>query len=276
MYRSLNSTGNECLTYTNGRLIRAVTRGDGIQGDDGNGRSIHFNLERLWVEEIRGEVFLTRNQFEILNKLRKEEGDQPFANPRNAAAGSLKMQDPAAVDKRGLDCYFYDILGDNLPYNTHYENLQAAKEWGLHIPEYMVRCKTIEDVWGYIAEWETQRTLLPFDIDGVVVKVNSYEQRQALGFTAKSPRWAIAYKYQAQQAATILQTVDFQVGRTGIITPVANLKPVLLAGTVVKRASLHNADIISKLDLGLAIPFLRKRRRDYPKNNRRGSFAPPR
>ncbi|MGB4204229.1 MAG: NAD-dependent DNA ligase LigA [Bacteroidales bacterium] len=247
------------LTYINGRLVRAVTRGDGIQGDDVTAnaktiRSIPLQLRGNNYPsefEIRGEVFLTRHQFEILNSLREEEGDQPFANPRNAAAGSLKMQDPAAVDKRGLDCYFYDILGDNLSYNTHYENLQAAKEWGLHIPEYMVRCKTIEDVWSYIADWETQRTLLPFDIDGVVVKVNSYEQRQALGFTAKSPRWAIAYKYQAQQAATILQTVDFQVGRTGIITPVANLKPVLLAGTVVKRASLHNADIISKLDVRL-------------------------
>jgi DNA ligase (NAD+) len=245
------------LTYENGRLIRAVTRGDGMQGDDvtANVRTIHSIPLKLrgsdYPEEfeIRGEIFMTRRQFEYLNKLREEAGEMPFANPRNAASGSLKMQDPAEVAKRGLDCYLYYLLGDHLPFETHYENLQKAKEWGLHIPEYLVRCRSINDVWEFIKEWEATRVQLPFDIDGVVVKVNAYNQQQHLGFTAKSPRWAIAYKYQAQQATTRLLSVDFQVGRTGAVTPVANLEPVLLAGTVVKRASLHNADIIAALDV---------------------------
>lgn len=245
------------LTYINGQLQRAVTRGDGVRGDDvtANVKTIRSVPLRLRGNdfpaafEIRGEIFLTRKQFELLNTQREDTGDAPFANPRNAASGSLKMQDPSEVARRGLDCYFYDIQGDDLPFETHYENLQQAKTWGLHIPDYMVRCQTIDDVWEFINEWENTRSQLPFDIDGVVVKVNAYAQREQLGFTAKSPRWAIAYKYQAQQAGTLLLSVDFQVGRTGAITPVANLQPVLLAGTVVKRASLHNADIISKLDV---------------------------
>lgn len=245
------------LTYINGQLERAVTRGDGVRGDDVTAnvktiRSIPLRLRGNGYPpefEIRGEIFMTRRQFDLLNAQREEAGDAPFANPRNAAAGSLKMQDPAEVARRGLDCYLYDIQGNDLPFKTHYENLQEAKSWGLHIPEYMVRCQSIDDVWEYINEWEDARSQLPFDIDGVVVKVNAYAQRELLGFTAKSPRWAIAYKYQAQQAATALLSVDFQVGRTGTITPVANLQPVLLAGTVVKRASLHNADIIAKLDI---------------------------
>ncbi len=245
------------ITYINGQLEKAVTRGDGIKGDDVTSnvktiRSIPLRLRGTDFPayfEARGEIFMTLKRFELLNKLREETGDPPFANPRNAAAGSLKLQDPAAVARRGLDCYLYDLNGDTLPHETHYENLQEAKAWGLHIPEYMVRCQNIEDVWNFISEWETGRTHLPFDIDGVVVKINAYQQRIQLGFTAKSPRWAIAYKYQAQQASTLLLSIDFQVGRTGTITPVANLKPVLLAGTVVKRASLHNADIISKLDV---------------------------
>jgi DNA ligase (NAD+) len=247
------------LTYKNGWLEKAVTRGDGVQGDDVTAnaktiRSIPIQLRGNDFPsnfEIRGEIFMTRKRFEQINKRREETGDLPFANPRNAAAGSLKMQDPTQVAKRGLDCYLYYLLGENLPFETHYKNLQKAKEWGLHIPEYVVRCQSINEVWEFIREWETERAQLPFDIDGVVVKINSIAQQQQLGFTAKSPRWAIAYKYQAQEAATRLLSVDFQVGRTGAVTPVANLEPVLLAGTVVKRASLHNADIIAKLDVRL-------------------------
>jgi DNA ligase (NAD+) len=247
------------LTYKNGWLEKAVTRGDGVQGDDvtANAKTIRSIPMQLRGNdfpadfEIRGEIFMTRKQFVHLNKLREEAGDLPFANPRNAAAGSLKMQDPTQVAKRGLDCFLYYLLGENLPFETHYKNLQKAKEWGLHIPEFVVRCHNIDEVWEFIREWETERAQLPFDIDGVVVKVNSIAQQQQLGFTAKSPRWAIAYKYQAQEAATRLLSVDFQVGRTGTVTPVANLEPVLLAGTVVKRASLHNADIIAKLDVRL-------------------------
>lgn len=245
------------LTYKNGWLEKAVTRGDGMQGDDvtANAKTIRSIPMQLRGDdfpddfEIRGEIFMTRKQFEHINKLREENGDLPFANPRNAASGSLKMQNPSEVAKRGLDCYLYYLLGENLPFETHYENLQKAKEWGLHIADYLVRCHNIDEVWDFIKDWETERAQLPFDIDGVVVKVNSIAQQQQLGFTAKSPRWAIAYKYQAQEATTRLFSVDFQVGRTGTVTPVANLEPVLLAGTVVKRASLHNADIIAKLDV---------------------------
>lgn len=247
------------LTYKNGWLEKAVTRGDGVQGDDvaANAKTIRSIPVQLRGNdfpddfEIRGEIFMTRKQFEQINKRRAEAGDLPFANPRNAASGSLKMQNPSEVAKRGLDCYLYYLLGESLPFETHYKNLQKAKEWGLHIAEYLVRCQNIDEVWDFIKEWETARTQLPFDIDGVVVKVNSIAQQQQLGVTAKSPRWAIAYKYQAQEAATRLRSVDFQVGRTGTVTPVANLEPVLLAGTVVKRASLHNADIIAKLDVRL-------------------------
>lgn len=247
------------LTYKKGWLEKAVTRGDGLQGDDVTTnaktiRSIPLQLRGNDFPaefEIRGEIFMTRKRFEQINKSREESGDLPFANPRNAAAGSLKMQNPKEVAKRGLDCYLYYLLSENLPFETHYKNLQKAKEWGLHIPEFVVRCQTINEVWEFIIEWESARAQLPFDIDGVVVKVNSIAQQQELGFTAKSPRWAIAYKYQAQEAATRLLSVDFQVGRTGTVTPVANLDPVLLAGTVVKRASLHNADIMAKLDVRL-------------------------
>jgi DNA ligase (NAD+) len=247
------------LTYKNGWLEKAVTRGDGVQGDDvtANAKTIRSIPVQLRGKdfpddfEIRGEIFMTRKQFEQINKRRLESGELPFANPRNAASGSLKMQNPSEVAKRGLDCYLYYLLGESLPFETHYKNLLKAREWGLHIAEYLVRCHNIDEVWEFIKEWETARTQLPFDIDGVVVKVNSIAQQQQLGVTAKSPRWAIAYKYQAQEAATRLLSVDFQVGRTGTVTPVANLEPVLLAGTVVKRASLHNADIIAKLDVRL-------------------------
>lgn len=247
------------LTYINGRLARAVTRGDGVQGDDVTNnvrtiRSIPLALRGNDYPdefEIRGEIFMTRKQFLYLNRQREQKGEQPFANPRNAAAGSLKLQDPALVAKRRLDCYLYYLLGSKLPSDSHYDNLQKAKKWGLPVPDYIVRCQSIDDVWEFIKEWDVNRHELPFEIDGVVVKVNSFHHQQTLGFTAKSPRWAIAYKYQSQEAATRLRSVDFQVGRTGTVTPVANLEPVLLAGTVVKRASLHNADIIAKLDVRL-------------------------
>lgn len=245
------------LTYVNGKLKQAVTRGDGEKGDDVTAnvktiKSIPLKLRGSNYPnefEIRGEIFMPRNVFEEINKEREEIGDAPLANPRNAAAGTLKMQDSSIVAKRKLDCYLYFVLGENLPYQSHYENLIAAKEWGFKVPESIRKVKNINEVFHFIKEWEQKRFNLPFDTDGVVVKVNSYEQQRVLGFTAKSPRWAIAYKYKAAQASTILESISYQVGRTGAITPVANLKPVFLAGTTVKRASLHNADIIEKLDV---------------------------
>lgn len=245
------------LTYVNGKLKQAVTRGDGEKGDDVTAnvktiKSIPLKLRGSNYPnefEIRGEIFMPRNVFDEINKEREEIGDAPLANPRNAAAGTLKMQDSSIVAKRKLDCYLYFVLGENLPYQSHYENLIAAKEWGFKVPESIRKVKNINEVFHFIKEWEQKRFNLPFDTDGVVVKVNSYEQQRVLGFTAKSPRWAIAYKYKAAQASTILESISYQVGRTGAITPVANLKPVFLAGTTVKRASLHNADIIEKLDV---------------------------
>ncbi|MDP2424240.1 MAG: NAD-dependent DNA ligase LigA [Bacteroidales bacterium] len=245
------------LTYRNGLLEQAATRGDGTQGDDVTVniktiRSIPLKVrEKEYPKEfeIRGEVYLTHAQFDKINAQRIEEGEDPFANPRNAAAGSLKLLDPAEVVHRGLTCYLYNLLSETPPHNNHYDNMMAAKTWGLRVPEYMARCKTLDDVLDFINNWDTDRKHLPFDIDGVVIKVNSIEHQQQLGFTAKSPRWAIAYKFAAEQALTKLLSIDYQVGRTGAITPVANLQPVLLSGTMVKRASLHNADIISQLDV---------------------------
>jgi DNA ligase (NAD+) len=245
------------LTYVNGKLKQAVTRGDGEKGDDVTAnvktiKSIPLKLRgNNYPEEfeIRGEIFMPRNVFDEINKEREEIGDAPLANPRNAAAGTLKMQDSGIVAKRKLDCYLYFVLGENLPFQNHYDNLNAAKEWGFKVPESVSKVSSIEGVFQFIKAWEQKRFSLPFDTDGVVLKVNSYEQQRILGFTAKSPRWAIAYKYKAAEATTILESISYQVGRTGAITPVANLKPVLLAGTTVKRASLHNADIIEKLDV---------------------------
>ncbi len=245
------------LTYLQGKLVQAVTRGDGVQGDDvtANVKTIGSiplslrgdNYPRDF--EIRGEIIMTRSGFEKFNKQRLEKGEQPFANPRNAAAGSLKLQDPKEVAKRPLDCFLYYLLGEELPYNSHYENMMAARNWGFKIPSYIVKARTLEEVYEFIDYWDEARKDLDFDIDGIVIKVNDYEQQQRLGFTAKSPRWAIAYKFKAEQAVTELLSISYQVGRTGAITPVANLEPVRLAGTVVKRASLHNADIIAELDL---------------------------
>ena len=245
------------LTYEGGKLVQAVTRGDGENGDNVINnvktiRSIPLRLSGSNHPErfvIRGEVFLPRSGFNRMNKEREETGDVPFANPRNAASGTLKIQNSSVVAKRPLDCFLYSLLGEDLPYMTHYENLQIAREWGFKIPEYIKKCHTLDEVYEFIDYWETERGNLPFDIDGAVIKVNSYEQQRILGYTAKSPRWAMAYKYKAEQALTRLVSIDYQVGRTGAITPVANLEPVKLAGTVVKRASLHNADQIEMLDI---------------------------
>ena len=247
------------LHYEHGRLIRAVTRGDGEKGDDVTAnvktiRSIPLVLkEGNYPDgfEIRGEIFLPHKGFEKMNVERAEAGEPPFANPRNAAAGTLKIKNSSLVAKRPLDCYMYYLPGDNPGLATHYESLMAAREWGLKVPPHIKKCIRLQDVFDFIAFWDDSRTTLPFDIDGIVIKVNAYRQQQILGFTAKSPRWAIAYKYKAREAVTILLSIDYQVGRTGAITPVANLEPVLLAGTTVKRASLHNADQMALLDVRL-------------------------
>lgn len=245
------------LWYEKGRLVRAVTRGDGTKGDDvtANVKTIRSVPLRLrgndYPEEveIRGEVLLPWAEFDRLNKEREEQEEPLFANPRNAASGTLKQQNPAIVAARKLDAYLYYVLGEHLPADTHYGNLEAARRWGLKIPDVMKICHNLQDIFDYIHYWDTERKNLPVATDGIVLKVNSLRQQKNLGFTAKSPRWAIAYKFQAERAETRLNSVSFQVGRTGAITPVANLEPVLLAGTIVKRASLHNADIIEGLDL---------------------------
>ena len=245
------------LTYQNGILIQAVTRGDGVQGDDvtENVKTVHNIPLQLKGDgypvsfEIRGEIFMPHTSFNRLNKMRLEESEEPFANPRNAASGSLKMQNSAEVAKRRLNCFFYYLPGTDLPFKTHYDSLQAARSWGFQISGYIAKCSTIHEIFDFVHEIDQLRKGLPFDIDGAVIKVNDLRQQEILGSTAKSPRWAIAYKFKAEQAETRLNSVDFQVGRTGAVTPVANLEPVLLAGTVVRRASLHNADIIAALDI---------------------------
>lgn len=244
------------LIYENGSLLRAVTRGDGIKGDVVTQniktiRSIPLKLRGDYPPflEVRGEVILTHKKFEQLNQEKEDIGEQPFANPRNAASGSLKLQDPTEVAKRGLDCRLYLLLGDQIPSQTHYDAIQHLSDWGFKTPEVIQKCDSIRDVIHFIRKWDAEREKLPFDIDGIVIKVNHFAQQQQLGFTAKSPRWAIAYKFKAKRVLTPLIEVTYQVGRTGIVTPVANLKPVKLAGTVVKRASLHNRDIMQALDL---------------------------
>lgn len=244
------------LSYENGLLASGVTRGDGEVGDDITQniktlRSIPLRLIGNYPSqlEVRGEIYMPRKGFEELNRMREEIGEQPFANPRNAAAGSLKLQNSAQVAKRPLECFLYQFISDDLPYQTHAELLKAASEWGLRVSPHYVRCTSFEEIEAYITHWDTERRKLPFDIDGVVIKVDDMQLREELGFTAKSPRWAIAYKFKPEAAYTRLNSVDFQVGRTGVVTPVANLDPVFLAGTTVKRASLHNADIIESLDL---------------------------
>lgn len=245
------------LIYEGGRLMQAVTRGDGVRGDDvtANVRTIRSIPLKLHGDsfpdevEVRGEILLPWAEFERLNKEREAQEEPLFANPRNAASGTLKQQNPAIVAERKLDAYLYYVLGEDLPSDTHYGNLEAARSWGLKISDAIKVCKSLSEIFDYINYWDTERKNLPVATDGIVLKVNSIRQQQILGFTAKNPRWAIAYKFQAERERTRLNSVSFQVGRTGAITPVANLEPVLLAGTVVKRASLHNADIIEGLDL---------------------------
>lgn len=244
------------LTYEDGRLVRAVTRGDGFQGDDVTAnvktiRSVPLELQGDFPPkfDIRGEIILPFKGFEKMNQERIEMGEEPYMNPRNTASGSLKLQDSALVAQRPLDCLLYGISGSNLNISSQFEMLQKAREWGFKVPSVAKLCRSREAVIEFVAYWDIHRHELPYETDGVVIKVNRIDQQEELGFTAKSPRWALAYKFKAQQASTVLDKITYQVGRTGAITPVANLKPVLLAGTIVKRASLHNADQIQKLDI---------------------------
>ena len=245
------------LTYEHGRLLRAVTRGDGTRGDDVTAnirtiRSVPLVLQgEGWPDyfEMRGEVIMPHASFQRLNAEREEIGENLFANPRNAAAGTIKLQSPQEVARRELDCFLYYVVGEGLPYQNHWDNLQAAKRWGFKISDRMQKCHSWEEIEAYITRTDGERGTLPYDTDGAVVKVNDYAAQRRLGSTAKAPRWAVAYKFKAEQALTKLLSVDFQVGRTGAVTPVANLAPVQLAGTVVKRASLHNADQIALLDV---------------------------
>ena len=246
-----------CLTYRNGNLFRALTRGDGTVGDDvtANARHISNIPQQLsgngWPEEfeIRGEVYMPWEAFDRLNEEREREEEQPFANPRNAASGSLKLIDSTQVANRGLECTLYHILGENLPFHTHDEALNAASQWGLPVSDKRKVCSSIEEIEYFINYWDTERKTLPFATDGIVIKVNELQYQQELGYTAKFPRWAVAYKFKAEQALTRLLSIDYQVGRIGAVTPVANLEPVLLSGTIVKRASLHNADQMEILDI---------------------------
>ena len=245
------------LTYEHGRLVQALTRGDGVEGDDvtANVRTVRSVPLRLrgegWPElfEIRGEVLMPYASFDRLNAEREANGEQLFANPRNAAAGTLKQQQSAVVARRGLDCTLYQLTGDDLPFATHWESLEKAREWGFKVSGEARICRSVAEIDAFIAHWDEARRLLPFPTDGVVVKVNDFAVRRQLGFTAKAPKWAVAYKFKAEQALTRLESVSFQVGRTGAVTPVANLDPVLLAGTTVRRATLHNAEQMALLDI---------------------------
>ena len=245
------------LTYENGKLVRAVTRGDGEKGDDVTAnvktiRSVPLVLSGNGYPEsfeIRGEILMPWEVFDELNAERSRQGEQLFANPRNAASGTIKLQDSSIVAKRRLDAFLYYMLGEELPADGHYENLQCAAQWGFKVSDTTRKCKTLDEIYEFIDHFDVARKELPYATDGVVLKVNSLRQQRNLGYTSKSPRWAIAYKFQAERALTRLNEVTYQVGRTGVVTPVANLDPVQLSGTIVKRASLHNADIIEKLDL---------------------------
>lgn len=244
------------LTYENGEFVKAVTRGDGFQGDEvtSNIRTIksiplQLNTHFLSNFEIRGEIILPLEGFRKMNQERLENGEETYRNPRNTASGSLKLQDSAEVAKRPLDCLLYQVVTDERKYATHYDCLLAARKAGFKIPKTIVLASSIEEVFRFVNEWDAKRHQLPYETDGVVIKVNNLQQQEELGYTAKSPRWAIAYKFKADQVSTVLKEITYQVGRTGAITPVANLEPVQLAGTTVKRASLHNADQINKLDI---------------------------
>ncbi|MGB2055870.1 MAG: NAD-dependent DNA ligase LigA [Flavobacteriaceae bacterium] len=244
------------LTYENGEFVKAVTRGDGFQGDEVTSnirtiKSIPLLLHTNFLSnfEIRGEIILPLEGFRNMNQERLENGEETYRNPRNTASGSLKLQDSAEVAKRPLDCLLYQVVTDERKYATHYDSLLAARKTGFKIPKTMILASSIEEVFRFVNEWDAKRHQLPYETDGVVIKVNNLQQQEELGYTAKSPRWAIAYKFKADQVSTVLKEITYQVGRTGAITPVANLEPVQLAGTTVKRASLHNADQINKLDI---------------------------
>lgn len=244
------------LTYKNGIFQKAVTRGDGFQGDEVTNnvktiKSIPLILKENFIDtfEIRGEIILPLDGFQKMNEEREEIGEEPYRNPRNTASGSLKLQDSAEVAKRPLDCLLYHVVSNQNPYKTHSETLEKARNAGFKIPKAFQKCENIDEVLHFINKWNTKRFDLPYETDGIVIKVNSLHQQEELGYTSKSPRWAIAYKFKAEQVSTVLQKITYQVGRTGAITPVANLQPVMLAGTIVKRASLHNADQIEKLDI---------------------------
>jgi len=244
------------LTYENGEFVKAVTRGDGFQGDEVTSnirtiKSIPLLLHSNFLSnfEIRGEIILPLEGFRKMNQERLENGEEAYRNPRNTASGSLKLQDSAEVAKRPLDCLLYQVVTDERKYATHYDSLLAARKAGFKIPKTIVLASSIEEVFRFVNEWDAKRHQLPYETDGVVIKVNNLQQQEELGYTAKSPRWAIAYKFKADQVSTVLKEITYQVGRTGAITPVANLEPVQLAGTTVKRASLHNADQINKLDI---------------------------
>ncbi len=249
------------ITYRDGKLFQAITRGDGVQGDDITAnvktiRSIPLQLKGNDYPkefEIRGELFFPKDVFDNLNKEKEEAGEDLYANARNTASGTLKMKDSKVVSKRKLDSYLYFVLGENLPFETHYDSIKKAGKWGFKVPtethKFIKKCKTIDEIIEFINYWDKERGNLNFEIDGIVIKVNNYARQEEIGFTAKTPKWAIAYKFKAEKVSTKLLEITYQVGRTGAITPVANLKPVLLAGTTVKRASLHNADQIEKLDV---------------------------
>lgn len=244
------------LTYKDGILFRALTRGDGVKGDDVTSniktiKSIPLKLKGSFPKlfEIRGEVFIPLDLFDKMNRERISENLDPYANPRNTASGSLKLLDSKEVAKRPLDCFLYYVLGEDLPSNSHYKNLQFAKEWGFKVPNEIKRYNNIDGVIDFVNSWDEKRASLPFEIDGIVIKVDDLSVQAEMGYTSKFPRWAISYKFQAEQALTKLNFITYQVGRTGAITPVANLAPVNLGGTIVKRASLHNADQMQKLDI---------------------------
>lgn len=244
------------LTYQDGKLLRAVTRGDGVQGDEVTNnvrtiRTVPLKLQGNYPErfDIRGEIVLPFDGFEEMNRQRIADGEEPYRNPRNTASGSLKLQDSAEVAKRPLECLLYSLKANQLPVETQFESLELARSWGFKVPDAARLANSMQEVFEFIDHWDIHRKGLPYEIDGVVIKVNDFKQQQQLGYTSKSPRWAMAYKFKAEQASTRLNSISYQVGRTGAITPVANLEPVDLAGTVVKRASLHNADQIAKLDV---------------------------
>ena len=244
------------ITYENGKLMKAVTRGDGIQGDDVTNniktiKSVPLQLKGDYPPkfDIRGEIVLPIDGFLKMNEERVNNGEEPYMNPRNTASGSLKLQDSSLVAQRPLECLLYGIIGRDLGIDTQFQMLEKAREWGFKVPTVAKLCKTTDEVMAFVEEWDVKRHELPYETDGVVIKVNSLQYQEELGYTAKSPRWAMAYKFKAEQVFTVLNEITYQVGRTGAITPVANLEPVLLAGTTVKRASLHNADQIEKLDI---------------------------